>query len=61
LRQFAEYEPFTPVTQAVRGLLTGGPIATHATLAIAWSVGIALASYLWALRLYNGRRAATPS
>jgi ABC-2 type transport system permease protein len=61
LRQFAEYEPFTPVTQTVRGLLTGGPIAAHAIPAIAWSAAIALASYLWAVRLYNRRRAATPS
>jgi len=61
LRQFAEYEPFTPVTQTVRGLLTGGPIGTNAIAAIAWSAGIALASYLWAVRLYNRRRAATPS
>ena len=61
LRQFAEYEPFTPVTQAVRGLLTGGPVASHAMAAIIWSVGIALASYLWAVRSYNQRRAATPA
>ena len=61
LRQFAEYEPFTPVTQTVRGLLTGGPTAAHAIPAIAWSAAIALASYLWAVRLYNRRRAATPS
>jgi ABC-2 type transport system permease protein len=61
LRQFAEYEPFTPATQAVRGLLTGGPVAGHAIAAIAWSAGIALASYLWAVRLYNRRRAAGPS
>jgi ABC-2 type transport system permease protein len=60
LRQFAGYQPFTPVTQTVRGLLSGGPIAAHAVPAIAWSVGIALASYLWAIRLYNRRRAATP-
>jgi ABC-2 type transport system permease protein len=60
LRQFAEYEPFTPVTQTVRGLLTGGPIGTQAIAAIAWSIGIALVSYLWAVRLYNRRRAATP-
>jgi ABC-2 type transport system permease protein len=59
LRQFAEYEPFTPVTQTVRGLLTGGPIGTQAIAAIAWSIGIALVSYLWAVRLYNRRRAAT--
>ena len=57
LRQFAEYQPFTPVTQTVRGLLTGGPVGTHAIAAIAWSAGIALASYLWAVRLYNRRRA----
>jgi len=58
LRQFAEYEPFTPVTQTVRGLLTDNPIGTHAIVAVAWSAGIAIASYLWAVRLYNRRRAA---
>jgi len=57
----AEYQPFTPVTQTVRGLLTGGPIGTHAIAAIAWSTGIAIASYLWAVRLYNRRRAADPN
>jgi ABC-2 type transport system permease protein len=61
LRQFSEYEPFTPVTQTVRGLLSGGPIASHAIPAMVWSIAIALASYLWAVRLYNRRRAATPS
>ena len=57
LRQFAEYQPFTPVTQAIRGLLTGTGAGTNAIGAIAWSVGIALASYLWAIRLYRRRRA----
>jgi ABC-2 type transport system permease protein len=57
LRQFAEYQPFTPVTEAVRGLLTGSGAGTNALAAIAWSVGIALVSYLWARRLYNRRRA----
>lgn len=61
LRQFAEYEPFTPVTQAVRGLLTSGPIGPQAIAAVAWSTGIASASYLWAVRLYNRRRAAGPN
>ena len=60
LRQFAEYQPFTPVTQTIRGLLTGGPIGAHAIAAIAWSVGIALACYLWSIRLYDRRRAADP-
>ena len=35
LRQFAEYQPFTPVTQTVRGLLVGGPVGSHAVAAIA--------------------------
>jgi len=59
LRQFAQYQPFTPVTDTVRALLTGGPIGDHAVVAIAWSLGIAVVSYLWAIRLYNRRRAAT--
>jgi ABC-2 type transport system permease protein len=60
LRQFAEYQPFSPVVDTVRGLLTNTPIGDHAFAAIAWSVGIALAAYLWAIRLYNQRRAAEP-
>ncbi len=56
LRQFATYQPFTPVTETLRGLLTGTHIGGNATGAIAWSVGIALASYLWARHLYNQRR-----
>jgi ABC-2 type transport system permease protein len=60
LRQFAEYEPFTPVTQTIRALLTDTPVGTHAIVAVAWSAGIALVSYLWAVRLYNRRHAASP-
>jgi len=56
LRQFAAYQPFTPVTETLRGLLTGTHIGTHAIVAIAWSVGIAAGSYLWARRLYNQRQ-----
>jgi ABC-2 type transport system permease protein len=57
LRQFAEYQPFTPVTEAVRGLLSGTGAGTNAIAAIAWSVGIALAGYLWARHLYDRRHA----
>ena len=44
LQQFARYQPFTPVTETLRGLLTGTPIGTDAIVAIAWSVGIAAVS-----------------
>lgn len=56
LRQFAEYQPFTPVTETVRGLLTGRPIGSSAVEAVAWSLGIAVVSYLWARHNYNRRR-----
>jgi ABC-2 type transport system permease protein len=56
LQQFARYQPFTPVTETLRGLLTGTPIGANAVSAVAWSVGIALASYLWARHLYARRR-----
>ena len=56
LRQFAAYQPFTPVTETVRGLLTGTPIGNHALLAVGWSVAIAVTSYLWAMRLYRRRQ-----
>jgi ABC-2 type transport system permease protein len=53
LRWFAEYQPFTPVTQTLRGLLVGGAIGSNAVIAIAWGVGIALLSYLWARKLFR--------
>src|SRR6201995_3857121 len=56
LRQFATYQPFTPVTETVRGLLTGTPIGHNAIVAAAWCVGIAVASYLWAIHLYTHRQ-----
>ena len=55
LRWFAEYQPFTPVTTAVRRLLLGGAVGNNAVIAIAWSVAVALAAYLWARDVYNTR------
>jgi ABC-2 type transport system permease protein len=53
LRQFAEYQPFTPVTQTVRGLLMGTPIGNNWIIAIGWCVGIGVAGYLWAQAAFN--------
>ncbi|HEY1643097.1 MAG TPA: ABC transporter permease [Streptosporangiaceae bacterium] len=55
VRQFAEYQPFTPIIETVRGLLTGHPAAGHSMAAIAWCVGIALVGYLWALATFRKR------
>jgi ABC-2 type transport system permease protein len=56
LEQFARYQPFTPVTETVRGLLTGTAIHANAIGAIAWSVGLTVAAYLWAVHLYTHRQ-----
>jgi len=53
LRWFAEYQPFTPVIETIRGLLLGTGIGSSGIVAAAWSAGIALAGYLWAKKLYN--------
>jgi ABC-2 type transport system permease protein len=53
VRWFAEHEPFTPITDTLRGLLTGAPIGSSAALAIAWCAGITLGGYFWARALYN--------
>jgi ABC-2 type transport system permease protein len=56
LEQFARYQPFTPVTETVRGLLTGTHIGTNGVGAVAWSIGIAVTAYLWAIHLYTHRQ-----
>ncbi|MGH3300868.1 MAG: ABC transporter permease [Streptosporangiaceae bacterium] len=55
VRQFAEYQPFTPIIETLRGLLAGAPSAGHAIAALAWCVGIALVGYLWALATFRRR------
>lgn len=55
LRTFAEYQPFTPIIETLRGLLLGAGIGTSAITALAWCAGISLVSYLWAKRKYNQR------
>lgn len=55
LRQFAEYQPFTPIIETMRGLLNGTPSSSDAIAAIAWSVGIALVGYLWARSTFQKR------
>ena len=53
LRWFAEYQPFTPFVETVRGLLLGTPIGHDGAVAVAWCAGLTLVGYLWAKRLYN--------
>jgi ABC-2 type transport system permease protein len=55
LRQFAEYQPFTPIMETLRALLTGASVGHQLWWSIAWCAVIALAGYLWARKRYNKR------
>jgi ABC-2 type transport system permease protein len=52
LSWFAEHQPFTPINETLRGLLLGTHIGSDGIVALAWCAVIALAGYLWSLRLY---------
>jgi ABC-type multidrug transport system permease subunit len=43
VRWFAEQQPFTPVVESMRALLTGAPVGDTAYLALAWCGAIAIA------------------
>jgi ABC-2 type transport system permease protein len=51
VRWFAANQPFTPVIDTLRSLLTGTPAGGSALAAVAWCAGLTLAGYLWARAL----------
>jgi ABC-2 type transport system permease protein len=55
VRQFAEYQPFTPIIETLRGLLNGAPAGHDVIAALAWCVGIALVGHLWARSTFKKR------
>jgi len=55
VRQFAEYQPFTPIIEAIRGLLAGTPSGGYAAAALGWCAGIALLGYLWSRATFSKR------
>jgi ABC-2 type transport system permease protein len=55
LRWFAEYQPFTPIIDTLRGLLTGAAIGSSAVLAVGWCAALALVGYLWGRARYDRR------
>jgi ABC-2 type transport system permease protein len=54
-RQFAHYQPFTPIIESLRGLLAGHPSGGYAAAALAWCAGIALVGYLWSRATFSKR------
>ncbi|MFE1478950.1 MULTISPECIES: ABC transporter permease [Streptomyces] len=52
-RPIAEYQPFTPVIETVRGLLLGTGIGHNGWLAVGWSLALAVLGYLWSRSLFR--------
>jgi len=57
LASFARNQPFTPVIESIRDLVSGTPHAHDIALALGWSAIIAAAGYAWARWLYGSRSA----
>ena len=53
LQWFAQYQPFTPFIETIRGLLLGTPLGWNPVLAIGWCVAITVAGYAWSMTLYE--------
>jgi len=55
VRQFAQYQPFTPIIESLRGLVDGAPSGGYTAAALAWCAGIALIGYLWSRATFSRR------
>jgi ABC-2 type transport system permease protein len=55
VRQFAEYQPFTPVTETLRGLLLGTHIGNEWILAVGWCVVLTVVGYVASRKLFDRR------
>ncbi|MEC5149970.1 ABC transporter permease [Cryobacterium sp. GrIS_2_6] len=53
LQWFAQYQPFTPFIESLRGLLLGTPLGWNPVLAIGWCAVLALVGYAWSMALYE--------
>ena len=53
MQWFAEYQPFTPFIETLRGLLLGTPLGWNPVLAIGWGVVIAVGGYAWSMAIYE--------
>jgi ABC-2 type transport system permease protein len=49
----AEYQPFTPAIETLRGLLLGSKIGHNGWLAVAWCLALTVLGYLWSKSLFD--------
>ncbi|MBG6179244.1 ABC transporter permease [Arthrobacter sp. CAN_A1] len=53
MQWFAQYQPFTPFLEALRGLLLGTELGWNLGLALGWCAVITAAGYAWAMAIYE--------
>jgi ABC-2 type transport system permease protein len=53
LQWFAQYQPFTPFIEAIRGLLLGTPLGGNGWFAIGWALVITIGGYVWSMAIYE--------
>ncbi|MEU5138484.1 ABC transporter permease [Streptomyces sp. NPDC021139] len=49
----AEYQPFTPAIETLRGLLLGTEIGHNGWLALAWCLALSTLGYFWSKSVFN--------
>ncbi|MFI0240433.1 ABC transporter permease [Streptomyces sp. NPDC016845] len=49
----AEYQPFTPAIETLRGLLLGTEIGNNGWIALVWCVGLTVLGHRWATARFN--------
>ncbi|MFB8167141.1 ABC transporter permease [Kitasatospora purpeofusca] len=52
-RPIAEYQPFTPAIETLRGLLLGTGIGHNGWLAVAWCLGLTVLGHRWSKRVFD--------
>jgi len=55
LSWFAQYQPFTPFIETMRGLLLGTPLGWTPAFAVGWALVLVLVGYIWSMAIYERR------
>ncbi|GAA1309587.1 transport permease protein [Planotetraspora silvatica] len=55
LQKWVEVNPVSHLSDAVRGLLSGGPVASHAGISLLWAVGIVVVFAPLSIRAFRNR------
>jgi len=53
VRVFAENQPITSIVETIRSLLNSQPVGKDIWIALAWCVGITVAAYIFAMKVYR--------